>query len=86
MIPKQIIRFILDHLSYFSYFFLHQQIFPMDDFCTKTKLSNIFKTTNSMTLTKTILENEYKFHEKRTTLKGPVQSLEVVQFWVTSKV
>ena len=38
---------------------LFQQLFANNDFCMETRLWNIFKTANAMTLTKTILESPY---------------------------
>ena len=39
---------------------LHQQLFANKDFCTKMRLCNIFKTTNTKKLIKAILESLYK--------------------------
>ena len=39
---------------------LLQQLFANNDLCMKTRLCNIFKTANAMTLTKTILESPYE--------------------------
>ena len=39
---------------------LLQQLFANNDFCMETRLCNIFKTANAMTLTKTILESPYE--------------------------
>ena len=38
-------------------FCLRQQLFPNKNFCTKTRLCNIFKTKNTKTFIKTILES-----------------------------
>ena len=38
---------------------LLQQLFANNDFCMETRLCNIFKTANAMTLTKIILESPY---------------------------
>ena len=46
-------------MEYFSKFCLHQQVFAKKNFCMKTRLCNIFKTTNTMTLINVILENLY---------------------------
>ena len=43
----------------FLVIFLHQQLFARKDFSMETRLSNIFKTTNAMALTETILESTY---------------------------
>ena len=43
----------------FLVIFLHQQLFASKDFSMETRLSNIFKTTNAMALTETILESTY---------------------------
>ena len=39
---------------------LLQQLFANNDFCMETRLCNIFKTANAMTLTKTIFESTYE--------------------------
>ena len=50
----------LGHIWLFSCFDLLQELFANNDFCMETRLCNIFKTANSMTLTKTILERPYE--------------------------
>ena len=59
------------------------------DFCMETRLYNICKTTNAMTLNKTILESTYKVLQsslKKTILKQPVQFSKAVQFKATFNV
>ena len=45
---------------HYSYFYLLQELFANNDFCMETRLCNIFKAANAITLTKTILENPYE--------------------------
>ena len=52
----------------------------------ETRLSNIFKTTNVMNLTKVIQQNSYRVLQvtsKWKTLKQPVYFLKAVEFWPT---
>ena len=44
-------------LGHFLNFWLHQQLFANKEFCTKTRLCIIFKTTNTKTLIKAISES-----------------------------
>ena len=62
---------------------LCQQLFAKKDFCTKTRLCNIFKTTNIKTLIKFILESPYKLLQipcKTTALRQYKYFSQVVQF------
>ena len=62
-------------LGYFSKFCLLQQLLANRDFCTKTRLFNIFKTTKTKTLIKAILESLYKFLKipwKTISLRQPI--------------
>ena len=74
------------HLGHSSKFNLRQHLFANIGFCTKTRLCNIFKTTNTKTLIKAILESFYTILQtpwKATTLKQPIQFSWAVQFLAT---
>ena len=50
----------LGHIWHFSYFNLLQELFASNNFYMETRLCNIFKTANAITLRKTILESPYE--------------------------